>query len=296
MLTIRVPATSANLGPGFDCAGIALGLYATFQFQRNTSLIISGCEPEFANESNLVYQSYAHILQYYQKPVQPFLLHIQSDIPLARGLGSSAACIVAGIMAANFFYNLELSKEIILFHATSLEGHPDNVAPAIYGGFVLSMVDDNQPYSVSCPIHPAYQFYANIPDFTLSTAKARAVLPKQVSFHDAVHNIARTALTLKALELNDAELLAKAMQDVLHEPYRSQLIPEFAKIKQLAKIHGCITSVLSGAGPTVLHIAANPIATKEWQAAMSQLSHHWRLISLPINTSGATICKEESYE
>lgn len=296
MLTIRVPATSANLGPGFDCAGIALGLYATFQFQKNTSLFISGCEPEFANESNLVYQSYAHILHYYQKPVRPFLLHIQSDIPLARGLGSSAACIVAGIMAADSFYNLGLSKETILFHATSLEGHPDNVAPAIYGGFVLSMVDDNQPYSVSCPVHPAYQFYASIPDFTLSTAKARAVLPKQVSFHDAVHNIARTALTMKALELNDAELLAKAMQDVLHEPYRSQLIPEFAQIKQLAQFHGCIASVLSGAGPTVLHITSAVFETKQWQTAMKQLSHHWRLISLPIDTNGAIICKEESYE
>lgn len=296
MFMIRVPATSANLGPGFDCAGIALSLYANFQFKPSSILAITGCDQEYAGESNLVYQSYCSVLRYYHKDIQPFSLHIDSEIPLARGLGSSAACVVAGIMAADCFYQLNLSKDDILFHATQIEGHPDNVAPAIFGGFMISMMEYQQPYTIASPVHPAYHFYVSIPDFELSTPKARAVLPQLVSFHDAIHNLSRIALTMKGLETRNDLLLSKAMKDILHEPYRSTLIPEFDDVKDIAAKHGCISSVLSGAGPTILHIASAPANIRNWQSDLANLSHNWRLLSLALDTNGAVLIEEEEYE
>ncbi len=168
MVVIRVPATTANLGPGFDCLGLALSLYARFTFEKKEQgLLIKGCEPAYANEDNLVYRAYLSTLSEYRVKPQGLTLTIQSDIPVSRGLGSSAACIVGGILGASTLYDLNLSQDAVFALATRLEGHPDNVAPAIFGGLRVSILEEGWPYSLPSPLFPGLRFLALVPDFPL---------------------------------------------------------------------------------------------------------------------------------
>ena len=256
-VVIKAPATSANLGPGFDTFGIAWQLYNEIAFSLNTDkLCFEGCEEQYANENNLAYSAFAETLKKAGRIVPPVKITFRkTDIPVCRGLGSSSALIVAGVRAADSLFGLNLSLKDMLETATSCEGHPDNVAPAIYGGLTVSAMSQGKPLTVGFSVSDELEFAAVIPDFELSTEKARAALPKQVPHSDAVFNVSHGAILLKALETADCGLLKTALEDKLHEPFRSPLIPGFEKAKQLALDNGAAGVCISGAGSTILVIA-----------------------------------------
>ena len=253
MVSVRVPATSANLGPGFDCLGLALDLYARFDFDLlPRGLEITGCREEDAGDDNLVYRAYVHTLKAFGLDVQGLRLRIDSDIPLSRGLGSSAACVAGGILGAAALRGLSLSDGDALKLAAEMEGHPDNAAPAIFGGLRVSLTEDGRAVSLPCAVHPGLRFLALVPDFELCTADARAALPQSVPLKDAVYNLSHSAFLLKALEAGDPELIRLAARDRLHQDARFKLIPGAAALKERMEEIGAAACCLSGAGPTML--------------------------------------------
>lgn len=259
MVKVVVPATTANLGPGFDCLGAALSLYARFSFElRPEGLMITGCEQKEADENNLVYRAYLHTLQSYGLKPSGLTLQIDSDIPPARGLGSSAACIAGGILGACALHRLDLDQEEIFALAAALEGHPDNAAPAVYGGLRVSIQEDGKPYSLPAAIHPGLRFLALVPDFELKTSAARAALKAFVTREDAVYNLSHAAFLLKALETGDPEMIRLACRDRLHQPARFGLIPGGLALKEQAEQAGAAACCLSGAGPTLMCLYTKP--------------------------------------
>ena len=293
-VTIRVPATTANLGPGFDAFGCALSLYTDVTFEETESgLEITGCDEEFTGPDNLAYTSYCAVLNTMSEEVRGVKIHIDAHIPICRGLGSSAALLVAGAMGANVLRGCKLSTQGLLNITNAMEGHPDNLAPAFFGGLTASMVDGGLPVSVSFPLHPDWEFLALVPDFNLSTTLARSVLPQQISRADAIYNIAHGALVLKALELGDEKLLRSAMQDQLHQDYRKSLIPDFEKIQALVRTTGA-GFCLSGAGPTLLCITRNPGLEEKLSRKLHDITTaNWELIPLHVEFQGArVICAE----
>ena len=256
-VTIRVPATTANLGPGFDAFGCALSLYTEVTFEETESgLEITGCDEAYTGPDNMAYTAYCAVLSSLSEEVKGVKIHIDAQIPIGRGLGSSAALLVAGAMAANVLRGNRLSTQGLLNITNAMEGHPDNLAPAFFGGLTASMVDNGLPVTVSFPLHPDWEILALIPDFELQTTFARSVLPTQIPRADAVYNLSHGAMVLKALELGDEKLLRTAMQDALHQPYRKKLIPDYDAIEGLARTSGA-AFCLSGAGPTLLCITRN---------------------------------------
>ena len=254
MVTIRVPATTANLGPGFDCLGAALTLYARFSFEQAEGLTITGCEPEFADGDNLVYRAFLQALNAFGLPKSGLSLHIRSDIPPARGLGSSAACITAGVLGAASLFGVPLSKEELFNLTARMEGHPDNAAAAVYGGLRAAIIQEGKAHSLPLTLHPSLRFLALVPDFSLSTHKARGVLPETVTREDAVFNLSRTAFLVRALEMGDGEAIRLACMDRLHQPYRFPLIPGAEALTRNAMDAGAFACFISGAGPSLMCI------------------------------------------
>ena len=289
-VTIRVPATTANLGPGFDAFGCALSLYTDVTFEETESgLEITGCDEEFTGPDNLAYTSYCAVLNTMSEEVRGVKIHIDAHIPICRGLGSSAALLVAGAMGANVLRGCKLSTQGLLNITNAKEGHPDNLAPAFFGGLTASIVDGGLPVSGSFPLHPDWEFLALVPDFNLSTTLARSVLPQQISRADAIYNIAHGALVLKALELGDEKLLRSAMQDRLHQDYRKSLIPDFEKIQALVRTTGA-GFCLSGAGPTLLCITRNPGLEEKLSKKLNAITeHHWQMMPLHVEFQGAHV-------
>ena len=289
-VTIRVPATTANMGPGFDAFGCALSLYTDVTFEEmEEGLEITGCPEEFTGPDNLVYTSYCAVLNTMSEEVRGIKIHIDAHIPICRGLGSSAALLVAGAMGANVLRGNKLSTQGLLNITNAMEGHPDNLAPAFYGGLTASMVDNGLPVTVNFPLHPGWEFLALVPDFTLSTPLARSVLPKDVSRADAIYNISHGAMVLKALELGDEKLLRTAMQDRLHQNYRRSLIRDYDAIEALVRTTGA-AFCLSGAGPTLLCITRNEgLESKLAQKLPSITGANWEMLPLHIDFEGARV-------
>ena len=289
-VTIRVPATTANLGPGFDAFGCALNLYTDVTFEETEyGLEITGCPEEFTGPDNLAYVSYCAALNTMSEEVRGVKIHIESQIPICRGLGSSAALLVAGAMGANVLRGNKLSTQGLLNITNAMEGHPDNLAPAFFGGLTASMVDNGLPVTVNFPLHPDWEFLALVPDFTLSTTKARAVLPKEVSRADAIYNISHGAMVLKALELGDEKLLRTAMQDKLHQNYRKSLIQDYEAIEALVRTTGA-AFCLSGAGPTLLCITRNEGLEEKLAAKLPSITQAtWEMLPLHIDFEGARV-------
>ena len=219
-ITVRVPATTANIGPGFDSMGCALALYdrLTCEVLPAGELRICGCPAAYQNEDNLAVQGYRAVLKRLGLPDEGLSLTIEAEIPVCRGLGSSAAMIAGGAAAANLLHGASLSSAELLAVTNEIEGHPDNLAPAIYGGLTASLVEDGIPRTVRLPLSPTLRCVAAIPDFELSTHMARAVLPKEVAFVDAVYNASHAAVLAGALGSGDRELIAMALRDRLHSP------------------------------------------------------------------------------
>ena len=244
------------MGAGFDSLGLAVSLHNVFTFEEAEGIQISSVDGTHvpAGSNNLVYRSARVVYDQLGIPLRGLRITQRNDIPMARGLGSSSACIVAGILGANALLGGRLTKRQMLTLATAIEGHPDNVAPAMLGGFVTSVIDEGQVYSVKKDIDPELAFAAFVPDFRLLTAKARAALPQMVSHKDAVYNLSRAALATAAFCDGDYALLGVATKDVLHQQYRLPLIQGGDEIYELALDLGAMAAYISGAGPTIMAV------------------------------------------
>ena len=293
-VTIRVPATTANLGPGFDAFGCALSLYTDVTFEETESgLEITGCDEAFTGPDNLAYTAYCAVLASLSEEVRGVKIHIDAQIPVCRGLGSSAALLVAGAMGANVLRGNKLSTQGLLNITNAMEGHPDNLAPAFYGGLTASMVDNGLPVTVNFPLHPDWEFLALIPEFDLPTTHARSVLPNEYQRSDAVYNIAHGALVLKALELGDEKLLRTAMQDRIHQPYRRKLITDYDKIEALVRTCGA-AFCLSGAGPTLLCITRDKRLEEKLESKLHAITQAaWQMLPLHVEFEGAKVIASE---
>ncbi len=256
MIRVKVPATSANVGAGFDSLGLAVSLYNEFTFEEAERLEIVSLDETLipTGPSNLVYRSAKAVYDQLSIPMPGLKITQKNVIPMARGLGSSSSCIVAGILGANALLGNKLTSRQMLTMATAIEGHPDNVAPAMLGGFVTSVFDEGQVYSVKKNIDSGLAFAAFIPDFKLLTEKARAALPKTVAHKDAVYNLSRAALATAAFCDGNYELLSIATKDVLHQPYRLPLIEGGEELFSTMHDLGALAVYISGAGPTIMAV------------------------------------------
>ena len=256
MVTVSGPATSANVGAGFDSLGLAVSMHNVFTFEESDRIQITSVDGTHvpAGSNNLVFRSARVVYDQLGLPLRGLRITQRNDIPMARGLGSSSACIVAGILGANALLGNKLTRRQMLTLATSIEGHPDNVAPAMLGGFVTSVIDEGQVYSVKKNIDPELAFAAFVPDFRLLTSKARAALPQMVSHKDAVYNLSRAALATAAFCEGNYALLGVATKDVLHQQYRLPLIEGGDEVFELAQDLGALAVYISGAGPTIMAV------------------------------------------
>ncbi|SMB88484.1 homoserine kinase [Deinococcus hopiensis] len=303
-LTIRAPASSANLGPGFDSLGLSVPLYTTLRVtpQAQTQVVPLGPELEGtpADTSNYVYRAMKLTATRAGQTLPPARVEIETEVPLARGLGSSAAALVAGIVAGNELLGRPLDDESMLDVAAREEGHPDNVAPALFGGIVVATLDRLGTHYVRLDPPAHLGVTVLIPDFELSTSKARAVLPKQYSRADAVHALSHAALLAAALSQGRLDLLQHAMQDYIHQIWRAPLVPGLSDILEEAHLHGALGAALSGAGPTVLCFHDTREDTARLHAylhsVMGKNGLSGRVLDLPIDGAGTQVTREQKEE
>jgi len=261
-LHLRLPATSANLGPGFDTLGLAMALYLTIDATTAEDFHIDATGRDAALcasvENNLILTTYIDVLANagILAPSLHFKLH--NEIPLGMGCGSSASALLAGILLANHFGNLNLTNEQILEEACRREGHPDNVAACYLGGMTASAITQNKLFTATCGQDLTWNLLLALPSVSLSTSKARALLPAHYSREDAVANIQATALLVAAFAQGRSELLLAAMQDRLHQPYRRKACPLLPLLLPLSENPSILGVALSGAGPSVLVITEDP--------------------------------------
>lgn len=254
MMRVTVPATSANLGVGFDCLGVALDLRATFTMAEAEELAITGCEERFRGRDNLVWTTYLDTCATLDVHPGALAIDIDSPIPLSGGLGSSSTCVVAGVAAALERAGRGWDTELALDLATKAEGHPDNVAPAVLGGLTSSFVSGKDTVATRMDVADNVSFVIMAPPYEVRTADARQVLPKQVSLETCVWQVGRAVASVRALETGDLGLLGKACDDRLHEPYRRRLIPDYDALRDAALGAGAAAFVISGSGSTMLAI------------------------------------------
>ena len=254
MLLVKVKATSANVCVGFDVLGIALDIENQFGFEKAKEFSFKGFERQYANpKNNMVYQAYKKVFDYLNKDIIPVKISFKGDIPVSRGLGSSSSLIVGGLMGANAILNNPLTTDEILNLACEIEGHPDNVAPAIYGGLIASYKVDNKYKSINYEVSNDLKFVVIIPPYKLSTKEARKALPKELPYSDIVNNLSRIINIPKAFKDGDVKLLKELFNDKLHEPYRGKLIKDYDAIKNDLKDLECAFAI-SGSGSTMLVI------------------------------------------
>ncbi|MBM3939531.1 MAG: homoserine kinase [SAR202 cluster bacterium] len=255
-VTVRVPATSANLGPGFDCLGMALGMWNRIRLRWGGPTAITvhgdGAGHLRTDSSNLMYRAAQLIFAELGHEGAEVRIETWQDIPLSRGLGSSSAAIVGAMVAANALFDFPVSPPRLLQLATDLEGHPDNVAPALLGGCVVAVRDHEKVLAAPIPLPTDLQCVVFIPEMPLATKKARSVLAPQLSRADAVFNIGRAALLVAAFATDHPEYLGIATQDMLHQPARQTVYPEMKHLFAAARKAGARGVFLSGAGSSVI--------------------------------------------
>jgi homoserine kinase len=292
---VRVPATTANLGPGFDCLGLALTLYNDITVVQtghgvtvHTAGEGAGLLP--ADDRNLVVRAAECVFAAIERRPPGLRVELHNRIPVGSGLGSSAAAVLGGMLAANAFYGDPLPRDLIVQMAAEMEGHPDNVAPAAAGGLVLSFKETDTLRVVRLAV-PPLQAVVVLPDFALPTEKARELLPAQLPMADAVFNIGRAVLLVHALENGDLGQLEAGMQDRLHQPYRMRLIPGAVEAAQAARANGAAGVALSGAGPSLVALAVGNC--EQIQAAMREAFARAGLASrgwvLDVDSRGAVV-------
>ncbi|MDD7362765.1 MAG: homoserine kinase [Peptoniphilus sp.] len=283
MIKVRVPATTANMGPGFDVIGTALDLYNTFTFTLDGDDVDRG---------SMIYAAAKVVFDKANRSMDAFTYEVDADIPIARGLGSSATCIVGGMVGANALLDYPFNEEEILKMASDFEGHPDNVAPALLGGCVVSISEDDKIIYRKVKHIDAISTIAAFPDFDLSTAEARAVLPKQLSYEDAIANIGRMALLIHGLDTCDTEAIFMGLKDIIHEPYRSELIDGYKEMKAIEDRYPG-KMVISGAGPTLLFVTEKSedleVIRDSWKKISEPLEAEWDIRILHTTDRGAEI-------
>lgn len=301
MLHIRIPATSANMGPGFDSIGVALQLYNHIWVEE----IPSGVQIEVrkkqaidipTDENNLIYQTMQYFYKEKQLPMPGIHLIQSDDIPMVRGLGSSAACIVGGLVAANALAGYPCSTDELAVMATKLEGHPDNAAPAFFGSLVVGALDAEKNMNhVHLELPDDLLFAIMVPDFPVSTEKSRSVLPDHYSRADVVFNVSRAALLVASIMSGKYDNLQMAMEDCIHQPYRETLIPNMSNIFAKANASGAVACYLSGAGSTLMAMVTKDKAEsfqRDMAAYLETLPNHWQLTILKPDLEGAKVITE----
>ena len=295
MIRIQVPATSANLGSGFDSLGIALTLYNQVWMEEDDRLTIS-CKDSVdvpKDENNLIYWAVKQLYQECGRKLPGLKLIQENNIPLARGLGSSSACIVAGILGANRLLGNPFSRSDLINLAAKIEGHPDNTSPAIEGGLVASAMEGGRIYSVSVPVSEKLQFAVFIPPFELKTEMARSVLPETYSRSDVVYNLSRSALMTASLFSGKLENLRVAVGDRIHQPYRSGLIENFDNVFRMSYELGSLGTYISGSGSTIIAM----VPRENMQTFITYAESHmkekgisgWEIRFLSVDSQGAQV-------
>lgn len=257
---VRVPGTSANCGPGFDCLGVACTIYNELELtlleeeRLDIEITGDGAENIPVDERNIVWRSIQKLLERAGKAQEykGAIIRMDNGVPLSRGLGSSATAIVGGLKAANECVGNPFTNRDLLQMATEIEGHPDNVAPAIFGGFTISIVRNGKPECFSLMPKLPLKLVVTVPDFFLPTKAARAVLPAEVPMKDAVFNIGRAAMLTAALCKGNKSFLRSVFDDALHQPYRAKLIPGMYDVFKAARAAGALGASMSGAGPCLI--------------------------------------------
>jgi homoserine kinase len=298
-VTVKVPATSANLGPGFDTLGMALSFYDELVVEAvagsgaSVEVHGEGAGEVATDESNLVVKSIAYTFEKVGQKLPGLKLTAHNVIPHGRGMGSSGAAVVSGIVAAKGLLEgtVEISNEQLLRIATELEGHPDNVAPALFGGLTIAWEDESGPHHKKLFVHRGVSPLELVPSFKMSTALARSLQPESVPHDDAVFNVSRSALLIAALT-QSPELLMAATEDRLHQDYRAAAMPETDAIVKLMREHGH-AAVVSGAGPSVLVLASDP--AQRLEAAKLAATHYpqWKALLLAVDFKGATVISHQ---
>lgn len=290
-VTVQAPATTANIGPGFDCFGCALTMANTITVAPSSHTVITGCSEEFANENNLAYRAAKAVYDRCGISFPALNIDIKTVIPLARGLGSSASMLAGGAVAANALCGNVLSKNELLEILTEIEGHPDNLAPALFGGFTSAMMSGNKIFVEKYSVHPSLCFCVLIPDFEVSTHEARKVLPHEIPFGDTCRQIARAVMLLRGIEKGDKELISASIHDVLHEPYRSKLIAGFDEVKKTALDLGATAFFISGSGPSCIALTDDPSFDEKLKRALSGYKNlHIKMLGP--DTQGTVITEE----
>lgn len=299
MIEIKVPATSANMGCGFDCIGVALNLYNHIwieKLEEDNKFIIEAKGFQASrvptDERNLIYKTIKYFYNKVKLPM-PSIHLIQEDfIPMSRGLGSSAACIVGGLLGANKLAGDICSLDELSVMASDIEGHPDNTNPALFGGLVLSLQREKSLEKIVLPIEDELVFATMVPSFSLSTREARRVLPKSYTREDVVFNATRTAFLMTSLIQKKYENLSFAVEDRIHQPYRSKLIPNMDDVFEKANQLNATATYLSGAGPTLMVIikkSEQDEFKQEMEKYLKTLPDDWTLSMLTAENQGATI-------
>lgn len=300
-VTVTVPGTTANLGPGFDCLGAALTIYNRFTFAAvdqapgHVTIAVQGQEADrvSTDASNLAYQAFAYYFQQRGLAVPAVAIAIDLAVPLARGLGSSSTAIVGGLLGANALAEKPVDPADLAAMAIAMEGHPDNVVPALVGGCQLAVTtEDGQTVLCPVPWHREVTPVVVIPDFELSTAEARRVLPATYSRTDAIFNTAHLGLLLRGLETGNGDWLRSALNDRIHQPYRQTLIPGYVDVAQAAQRAGAYGLVISGAGPTLLALTSTAQATEVCDAMAAAWQAQGQTVAaqvLGLETAGAQI-------
>jgi len=294
-ILIKVPATSANLGPGFDSLGLALDIWnettITLAIEFSVRVKGEGADKLSTGKDNLIYCAAQKLAEFVGRSLPPFHADCVNQIPLSSGLGSSAAATLTGLLAGNALLGNPLLKEEILSLATEMEGHPDNVAPALMGGLVVSTTEHENVIARQIPTAAPLAVTVVLPDFHLPTKAARAALPEKVSMQDAVHNISRAVLVTEAFRSGDLNLLGKAMTDTLHQPYRLKLIPGAQSAMDAAKEAGANAVALSGAGPSLIAFSSKAEASigESMKRAFESENLQARIFQLRISPQGASV-------
>jgi len=298
VVRVKVPATTANIGPGFDCLGIAIDIYNTIEVEEYgeelyIKVVGEGCNEVPCDQTNLVYSSMQKVFDVVGYRPKGIRMTLINEIPVARGLGSSAACIVGGMVAANALTGFRLGLHELLKLAVQADGHPDNVVPALVGGMTAACLEGEEVLYVKMDPPPGIKLAVMIPDFELSTVQARQVLPDAIPVKDAVFNISRTAILVASFLTGRSEMLAVATQDRLHQPYRKALIPHWDDIFFYAGKWGAKGVFLSGSGPALVAILdeGNVTFIDRMKEAVSAFQERWEIRMVDFCRNGAEVSR-----
>ncbi|MDR2933285.1 MAG: homoserine kinase [Oscillospiraceae bacterium] len=297
MVKIRIPATSANIGPGFDALGVAVSMYNYVYMRESDTLSIlsrDGADIPLDAE-NLVYKTVRRVYEACGKKLRGLALEQINNIPFARGLGSSSACIIGGLIGANEMLGGPLGQDEIIDMAAVMEGHPDNSTPALTGGLVTAVLDGGRVHYVKQDVSDDLKFAVIIPDFELKTSLARSVLPDTVSHVDARFNLARAALMAVSLYSGKYENLRAAADDRLHHPYRLELIPKGRDVMEMCYQNGAYASYVSGAGSSIMAIVDDAVLDfgQKTRDSLDEMGlQSWGLHILSIDNKGAILMRD----